>query len=309
MNAAISVTGLTITYGGRMVTDRLSFTVAAGSVVGFLGRNGAGKSSTLRCLLGLQQPLRGGSSILGHDSQNLPPEVRDRIGYLSENHPLHGWMTVAEAGWFHRSTSRRWRDDLYRTVLGYFDIRLTTRCQHLSRGERAGVCLAMTLAGDPDVLILDDPALGLDPLARSGLLEALAFLTRRENRTLLFSSHQLADVDRLADRILVLDGGTLRADCPLETFRSRFRRVVLGFAGPPPPVPALPGLLQIRRANRELVITHVGDDQAEAHLAQQLGAIRCQPAALDLDEAFIAFLAPRGEKTLLFPVDGTGERS
>ena len=115
-------------------------------------------------------------------------------------------------------------------VIDYFRIRKTQKARQLSRGQRGGLSLALTLAADPDLMVFDDPALGLDPVARRSLLEAMLYASRRGDRTILFSTHDLADVERVADRLLVIDRGVLRADCPADLFRERVARVVLRFA-------------------------------------------------------------------------------
>src|SRR4029077_10374437 len=114
----------------------------------------------------------------------------------------------------------------------------------LSRGERAGLCLAMVLAPEPDLLVLDDPAIGLDPVARRSLLESMVHATRKSDRTIIFSSHLLADIERMADHIAVLDYSVLRAQCSLDTFRSCVQQFLLSFAGQAPAAPAIRGMIQ-----------------------------------------------------------------
>ncbi len=263
----------------------------------FVGHNGAGKSTTIRMLLGLLPPTRGSSSVLGFDSQALPPEARARIGYLAEGHHVYGWMSVAECGWFQSAFYPRWNDRVFQSVLSHFGLKASARAGDLSRGERAGLCLALTLAPQPELLILDDPALGLDPVARRGLLQSLIYLTRNADQTVFFSSHLLSDVERVADRIAVLDGSLLRADCSLETFRSRVRQFVLTFPGPPPPLPPLPGLLQTFRAGREVTVTLASSDGDTERRLAALGVERIESVPLGLEDAFVSYLSDRGEKS------------
>ena len=209
----------------------LNLEVPRGGVFALLGRNGSGKTTTIRMLLGLLAPTRGGGTILGYDIRALPPEARARIGYLTEEHQLYGWMSVRECGDFQSRFYPTWNEKIFRGIIGHFGLRPTARVKSLSRGERAGLCLALTLAPEPELLILDDPAVGLDPVARRSLIESMVFLTRRSDRTIFFSSHQLPDVERVADYIAVLDHSVLRACCPLETFRNSIRQVRLRFPG------------------------------------------------------------------------------
>lgn len=293
----IETCGLTRYFGQRCVVDSLDLTVPRGCIFGFLGRNGAGKSTTIRMLLGLLAPTRGSASVLGFDSRALPPAIRARIGYLAEGHHVYGWMSVAECGRFQSAFYPRWNDRVFKSVLSHFGLKEDARAGDLSRGERAGLCLALTLAPEPELLILDDPALGLDPVARRGLLQSMIYLTRKADQTVFFSSHLLSDVERVADRIAVLDGSLLRADCTLETFRSRVRQFVLTFPGTPPPLPPLPGLLQTFRSGREVTLTLAAcDDGTERRLAA-LGADRVESVPLGLEDAFVSYLSDRGERS------------
>ncbi len=247
----IRTQGLTRYYGARPAVYELNLEVPRGGVFALLGRNGSGKTTTIRMLLGLLAPTRGGGTILGYDIRSLPPEARARIGYLTEEHQLYGWMSVRESGDFQSRFYATWNEKIFRGVTGRFGLRPNARVKSLSRGERAGLCLALTLAPEPELLILDVPAMGLDPVVRRSLVESMVFLTRRADRTIFFSSHQLPDVERVADYIAVLDHSVLRACCPLETFRNSIRQVRLRFPGTPPPPRKSPACCKPsgRRAN------------------------------------------------------------
>ncbi len=301
----IETRGLTRYFGRRCVVDTLDLAVPRGCIFGFLGRNGAGKSTTIRMLLGLLAPTRGSASVLGYDSVALPPEARARIGYLAEGHHVYGWMSVRECGQFQSAFYPRWKDSIFQGVIKHFGLKPDAKAGDLSRGERAGLCLALTLAPQPELLILDDPALGLDPVARRSLLQSMIYLTRNADQTVFFSSHLLSDVERVADRIAVLDGSLLRADCALETFRRRVRQFVLTFSGSPPPLPALPGQLQTFRAGREVTITLASGDSDTKRQLAALGADKVEEAPLGLEDAFVSYLGDRGEKTFFLEELGT----
>jgi ABC-2 type transport system ATP-binding protein len=185
-STVIRTRGLTKYFGAKCAVRDLDLEVPRGCVFAFLGRNGSGKSTTIRLLLGLLQPDRGSSTVLGCDSRALTPEMRARIGYLTEEHQLYDWMTVSQAGSFQAGFYPRWNNRIFRGVLDHFGLKVETKVKHLSRGMRAGLCLALTLAPDPELLILDDPALGLDPVARRSLVESMIYLTRRSDRTIFF---------------------------------------------------------------------------------------------------------------------------
>ena len=141
---------------------------------GFLGRNGAGKSTTIKMALGMVQPNYGNVELLGYDVADLPADVRARVAYLAEGQPLYGWMTVAEAVRFGRSFyPGRWNQDLLDEILGHFEISARAKLKRLSNGQRANVALALAIAPDPDLLILDDPTLGLDTVARRDFLMSM----------------------------------------------------------------------------------------------------------------------------------------
>lgn len=293
----IETRGLTRYYGRRRVVAPLDLAVPRGSIFGFLGRNGAGKSTTIRMLLGLVEPTRGSAMLLGHDSANLPPDVRARVGYLAEGHHVYEWMSVRECGQWQSRFYPRWNEGLYQGVLEHFRLKPNTLAKNLSRGERAGLCLALTLAPEPELLILDDPALGLDPVARRSLLQSMLYVTRGADRTIFFSSHLLSDVERVADHIAVLDGGVLRASCTVDTFRDRVRQVVLHFAGVAPTLPPIPGLLHSFRTRDELVLTLANPDAETDRALRSLGASRIETVPMGLEEAFIDYLGERGEKS------------
>jgi ABC-2 type transport system ATP-binding protein len=293
----IELDRLTKYYGKRRITHDVSLSVPRGCIYGFLGRNGMGKTTSIRIFLGLEEATRGTARVLGEDSRNLRPETRARIGYLPEGHHVYGWMTVKECGAFQAAYYPKWNSDIFAAVLTHFRLTPGMKAGGLSRGQRAGLCLALTLAPEPELLVLDDPALGLDPVARRSLLQSMLYVTRQADRTIFFSSHLLSDVERVADRIAVLDGGVLKADCTMEVFRQSMKHFVLTFRETPPAMPGIPGLLQSFRTDRELTVTVVNPpSDLEARLAD-LRPEAIDPVEMTLEDAFISYVGERGEKT------------
>lgn len=292
---------LTRYFGRKCALHDLNLDVPRGCVFAFLGRNGSGKTTAIRMFLGLLAPTRGQAVVLGCDSQALTPEVRARIGYLTEEHQLYGWMSLREAAEFQSAFYPRWNQKIFQGVIDHFALKLETRVKDLSRGQRAGVSLALTLAPDPELLILDDPALSLDPVARRSLVESMIYLTRRSDRTIFFSSHNLADVERVADYIAVLDYSVLRACCPLETFRSSVQEVRLRFSGAPPLLPKIPGLLQSFRLEHELRVTCVHYNGATEQALRNLSPETMEILPMGLEDVFISYLGERGEKSFILP--------
>jgi ABC-2 type transport system ATP-binding protein len=304
-DSVIEARGLTRYFGRRCAVDSVSFRVPRGSVFAFIGRNGAGKTTTIRMLLGLLEPTRGSSIILGCDSATLRPEARARIGYMAEGHPVYGWMRVGEYSGFQRGFYDHWNQEIFAAVIDYFAINPRTKAGHLSHGQRAGLHLAMTLAIEPEVLVLDDPATGLDPAARRSLLEAMIYFTRSRERTIFFSTHLLDDVERVATDVAVLDYSVLRVCCSADTFRERVRRLVARFrSAPPHKLPAIPGLLQATRSENELSLIVANlNGQTEQDLLD-LGAESVDELPISLEDALIAHVGRQGDKSFFLSASG-----
>jgi ABC-2 type transport system ATP-binding protein len=307
---AIVAERLTKHYGRHCVVNQLNLAIPAGTVYGFLGRNGAGKSTTIRMLLGMTHPTYGRAALLGHDVGRLPAEVRGRIAYLAEGYPLYGWMTVADAARFTRKFhAGQWNQALLDQVLDHFRLPRRQKIRRLSQGQRAQVALGLAIAPDPDLLILDDPTLGLDTVARREFLVSLIQLIQREGRTIFFSSHILSDVERVADRIGILVDGELRVDCPTECFKQSVRKVMLEFAGPPPKFPGCEGLVNAWEVEGrlDLVIVNFGD--AQRQVIESLRPLSWDAIELNLEDAFIEYT--RGPMWSLPVADahGKGERT
>ncbi len=304
---AIRTRGLTRYFGKRCVVRDVGLSVPRGSVFAFLGRNGCGKTTTIQMLLGFLPPTRGSAEVLGEDSRALRPATRARIAYMAEGHRLPWWMKLSDLERFQSPFFPAWDGAVFRSVLGHFRIEPSTRVYRMSRGERAGACLALALAQNAELLILDDPALGLDAVVRRALLEAMVYFTRREGRTILFSSHLLDEVERVADRVAILDGGVLRVQGSVEMFRERVTTVGLSFSGVVPEVPrTLQGLLTVDRGDGRLTVTlaNMGDEARRAIAA--FGAERVEESHPSLQDAFLRYLAKGREGGSLLASVGGG---
>ncbi len=296
---AIQASGLTRFFGGKCAVNGLSFNVPRGSVLAFIGRNGAGKTTTIRMLLGLMTPTRGQSTILGHDSTNLPSNVRARIGYMAEGHPVYPWMRVTQYAGFQSSCYPHWRQSTFASVIDYFAVQPQTKAGDLSHGQRAGLHLATTLAIEPELLMLDDPA------ARRSLLEAMIYCTHGRERTIFFSTHLLDDVERIANHVAVLDYSVLRASCSVETFRDRVRQISGHFPSPPPSdLPEFPGLLRVTRHENELALIVANDTGRTEQILKSLGAESVDEQPLSLEDALTAYVGRQGKKSLFSTVGG-----
>jgi len=201
-------------------------------------------------------------------------------------------MTVAEAARFARSFhADRWNQRLLDQILEHFEIPSRAKLRRLSNGQRANVALALAIAPDPDLLIFDDPTLGLDTVARRDFLMSMIHLVARQGRTILFSSHILADVERVADRIGILVDGVLRVDCPTDVFKESIREVVLDFPGPPPEFPPCPGLVSSRVVGRRRELIFVGFGEEHRRIAEGLtpAPLSIDVIEMNLEDAFIEY--------------------
>jgi ABC-2 type transport system ATP-binding protein len=289
MTDAIVTERLTKHYSARRVVDSLNLSVPRGSVYGLLGRNGAGKSTLIKMLMGMVQPDSGRAALLGEQVDSLSNATRARIAYLAEGHPMYGWMTINEAVHFTRSFYPRWNNVLVDQILDHFELARGQKYRRLSRGQQAQVSLALAVAPDPELLILDDPTLGLDTVVRRDFLESMIQIIQRQGRTILFSSHILGDVERVADRIGIMEAGVLRADCPVETFRESVCKLVLEFAGVPPEAPTIPGLVSCRQVGPNLEIVLIGYDDVQREAIEALRPQSIEVLDLNLEDAFIEY--------------------
>lgn len=302
---AVLTRNLTKFYGQQAVVRRLNLRVPTGCVYGFLGRNGAGKSTTIKMLTGMIEPDDGEAVLLGERIGEMTPQTRSRIAYVAEGHPLYRLMTIDRLQRFTRAFYDTWNEELFGEIIEHFALPRRRRIWRLSRGQRAQVALALAVAPDPELLILDDPTLGLDTVVRRDMLESLVQLIQREGRTILFSSHILGDVERVADRIGILVDGVLRVDCPTDHFKQSVRRLVITFAGSPEPFRETPGIVSdvVIGHRRELVIANFSDEHMTA--AESLDPQSIDVVEMNLEDAFIEYT--RGQRKPLPALGATGK--
>ena len=237
MPDAIHADNLTCRYGRTEAVANLTFTVPEGNLVALLGPNGAGKTTTIRMLMNIVRPTRGAATVLGVDTRRLGVGELQAIGYVSENQKLPGWMTVAQLFDFCRPLYPAWDEHLCAKLTDEFDLPLQTKISRLSRGMRVKAALVSSLSYRPRLLVLDEPFSGLDPVVRDDLVRGVLELAGEERWSVLISSHDLDEVERLVDSVGFLDGGRLVLMEPLAELHKRFRRVELTT---PEALPSLP---------------------------------------------------------------------
>ena len=217
--------------GGVVAVNALDVEVPKGSVYGLIGRNGAGKTTTLRILMGLLRADCGEATVLGYDMWEAPRAIRQRIGYVSQSQQLPGWMTLDELCRCQAIFYPRWDGGLADTMARRWEIPRKRPISHLSGGEQRQAAILLALAARPEVLFLDEPAAGLDPVARRGLLTSLVdSLSQDIGCTIMFSTHHIGDLERIGDHIGMMDRGRIVKSLHLNEWLERMRRVQVVFS-------------------------------------------------------------------------------
>ena len=228
-NAAVEMTDVCRSFGsGKSLTqavDHLTLSVPRGSVYGLLGANGAGKTTSIRMMVSHLKPDSGIVRVLGESPAEYTTDIRRRIAYISENMQIPKWMSMEDAVGFCKPLYPRWNEPLYRELLKTFDLKPDRRYEESSKGQRRAMCIIIALCQEPEVLIMDEPASGLDTLARRHFLSELLKITCDENKTVLFSSHILGDIERTVDRVAILMRGRMVLEGELDTLKERVRRI------------------------------------------------------------------------------------
>jgi len=297
--AAIELKRLTRYFGNNPVVKDLDMVVRRGQVTALLGLNGAGKTTTIRILMGLLSPTRGQALTLGHDATKLSPEIRSKIGYLVEGHYLYPSMRVKDCQTFQRAGYEKWNDRLFDEIVRHFAIDPKARVSTLSRGQRAGVSLALVLAPDPELLVLDDPALGLDPVSRRALNETLIEFAGGGQRTVLLSTHLLDDVERIADRVAVMVGGRLKVDTTLDDFIKRVSLFTLSSdKADLASINAIPGMIEARHLGNRWQLAVADVDETSLSMLERLADKQLETVDTTLGDATLAYLTrQRGDRS------------
>lgn len=289
---AIVISDLVKFYDGRCILDGIDLTVPRGCIYGLLGRNGAGKTTIIRILLGHEPATRGTTHLLGSDSTKLSASARGRIGYVAEGHHLIQHYKVGKLVALCRSFALRWNQKFFDHLISTFRLPMDRKVKELSTGMRAQLNLALGMAINPELLILDDPTLGLDTVARRQFLELAIDVIQREGKTILFSSHILSDVERIADRIGMLVAGKLVIDSSLEGLKRRVKKLQIVFPGPPPADLHLTEIVKQQTEGREMVITLVNWNKEKQAAIETYKPQRCTEIPLSLEDLFIECTDP-----------------
>jgi ABC-2 type transport system ATP-binding protein len=280
VDTVIETQDLRKTYGAVEAVRGLDLRVSAGSICGFLGRNGAGKTTTMKMLLGLTRRSSGVARVFDRDVEapGSGVAIRARTAFVNDDKDLYDSMTVDGIVRFTASFFPAWRAETERQYRERFGLPGNRRVKALSRGMRTKLAVLLALCRGADLLMLDEPTSGLDPAAAEDVLQAIVSQVAQDGVTVFFSSHQLAEVEQIADDLAIIDQGRLVVSGSIETVREEFRRIQLVFDGDAPAhMFVTPGIRRVRRDGRMLSILCSGGAAGVLDEARAL-----QPASIDV---------------------------
>ena len=287
----IEIHRLSRQFGTNKALDDVSLTVPRGGVFGLIGGNGAGKTTLIKHLLGMLQAKSGTVRVFGLDPVENPVGTLGRIGYLSEDRDLPDWMSVRELMRYTQAFFPTW-DEVYAEELReMFDLDAKAKIKSLSRGQRARAGLLAALAHRPELLVLDEPSSGLDPVVRRDILGAIIRTIADEGRTVLFSSHLLDEVERVADQVAIIHKGRMVLASSMDSIKDTHRRVTLRFGEPVDAPPALVGTLSYSGQGLEWTYICNGESPQLRRAAEAIGATVVDDSAMSLDEIFVSHVA------------------
>ncbi len=292
MSTVIQLNEVTKVFGSTVALDRVSLAIPQGVVFALLGENGAGKTTAIRNMLGLQRPDSGSIQILGLDPQQQGIEVRRRVGYVPDNPVIYDWMTVKEIAWFTAGFYPEGFTDRFYELAAEFELPIDRKIKQLSRGGRAKVTLALAMAHQPELLVLDEPTSGLDTLVRRKFLECMVDVASQD-RTVLLSSHQIPEVERVADYVAIINEGKVLVSEKLETLKQQLERWVITFEDAASELPKFDAVVMthegVGHRRQQLVVRNPGPNA--------LWKLRDAPAINEvelhtpsLEEIFIAYI-------------------
>jgi ABC-2 type transport system ATP-binding protein len=291
---AIETIGLRKSFDSTEALRGLDLRVPSGSIFGFLGKNGAGKTTTIKTLLGMTRPTQGQARVFGlaADDPTASLNIRRRTGFVDENKTLYDTMTVDEIMRFTASFYPGWRTDLATRYLASFELPPHQKTGTLSLGMRAKLSLLLSLCRGAELLVLDEPTSGLDPAGTEEVLQAIVGHVAGGNMTVFFSSHQLADVDQIADHIAIIDQGRTVVAGALEDLRARYRRVQLVFNGEAPEIEfRAPGIVRMQRQGRVMTLLSSAGSDSLVEEAMRFGPVSADVLPVTLKEIFLESVA------------------
>jgi len=284
----IEVAGLSRRFGRKEALRDVTLRVSRGQVFGLVGENGAGKTTLMQHVLGAYKAQAGTVQVFGIDPVYDPTAVLSRIGYLSEDRDLPGWMRVNELMRYTQAFYPNWDPAFAERLRVEFELPENGKVKTLSRGEKAKAGLLIALAHRPDLLLLDEPSSGLDPIARQDILAAVVRTVAEEGRTVVFSSHLLDEVERVADHVGMIHEGRVTLDMPLDEIKATHCKYVVRWPEPPSERPNLPGMIHAVGEGREWGLLCDGDAEAFAEAVHAAGGEIVESSVPTLEAVFVA---------------------
>jgi ABC-2 type transport system ATP-binding protein len=284
---AIETRDLGRKFGKFEAVKNVSLTVPKGTVFGLLGVNGAGKSTIIKMIMGHLRPTTGEIRVLGRALGEDLLGIRRRVAYVSENRYLYEWMTVAESINFTRAFHETWDDQKAKDLLKRFSLPAEKKVRQLSRGNRARLCLLLALSFNPELIILDEPTSGLDPIVRRDFIENIVAEIAEEGKTVLFSSHIVEEVERVADYVGIMDEGSLLMVSTIDEIKLSYKRVRYATNGTRPEVASVPGVLMVENGRHEQVLTVHGFGDETLHLLGERGVKNPEVLPISLEDIFV----------------------
>jgi ABC-2 type transport system ATP-binding protein len=284
----VEIRNLSRKFSEKEALHDLSLVIPRGGVFGLIGANGAGKTTLIKHLLGAHYAQSGSVRVFGLDPVKHPVEVLGRIGYMSEDRDVPPWLRVAEVIRYTRAFFPKWDDAYAEELRELFELDPKQRVSNLSRGQAARVALLLALAHRPELLLLDEPSSGLDPVVRRDILTAIVRTVADEGRTVIFSSHLLDEVERLADRVAMIHRGRIVINDRLEALHDSFHRVTLRFGTELSTAPEISGAIDHHGRGQLWTYTIHGDRERLLTAAESLNAEIVQETPLSLEEIFVS---------------------
>ncbi|HEY3915261.1 MAG TPA: ABC transporter ATP-binding protein, partial [Verrucomicrobiae bacterium] len=287
-DAAVAITDLSRRFETKTVLDNVSLYVPKGGIFGLVGENGAGKTTLIKHILGLLKAEAGTVRVFGSDPVADPVGVLGRIGYLSEQPDLPGWMRVEELLRYTKAFYPKWDSAYAKQMLQQFGLNPAQRLSTLSKGQTAKAGLIAAQAHRPDLLLLDEPSSGLDPLVRRDILEAVIRTVADEGRTVFFSSHLLEEIERVSDHIAMVHHGKIVLSGSLDEIKAQHLRFILHFKNAQEAAPVIAGALNVSGKGKEWSVMCNGARQELPAIAAKLDAQIVDEHAPSLNEIFVA---------------------
>jgi len=280
---------LSKSYGKNAAVRELDLSVKLNRITAFLGRNGAGKSTTIKMLLGMIRPTCGSGAVLGADITDTTAnrDLRRRLAYVAEDKPLYGYMTVEQIIRFAKSFYPDWRGDVEKKLLREYELPIERKVKTLSKGMRTKLALLLAFARRPDLLILDEPSEGLDPVGIEHLLRSLV-TQASDGVSIFFSSHQIAEVERVADHVCILEKGRLLVDQSLDELRRSYRRIDLVFDSSVPVHEfRFSGVQRVEVCGHHMSVFAQANAEAVVERARCLNAVSVEVSPVALRDIFL----------------------